>query len=120
MNHSSGRQPKGVDKAGPPYLSDNRVLDQKRHFKPARVIKPDKDPELDQLNLIIDAALSLDPSKRSAFVQRSCGSNKEMKERIFKLIDRCAYPPPPEFLQPSKAIRDVAQSVYKRWIDKDD
>jgi|GEM_PF-6903116 len=120
MNHSSGRQPKGVDKAGPPYLSDNRVLGQQRHFKPAHVIKPDKDPELDQLNLIIDAALALEPSKRSLFVQRSCGSNKEMKERIFKLIDRCAYPPPPEFLQPSTAIRDVAQSVYKRWMDKGD
>lgn len=118
MNHSSGRQPKGGDKADPPNLHNRGNQQRKKHIHPAPHVISSRDSELDQLNLIIDAALTLAPSKRKAFIRRSCGPNEALKERIFKLIDRCTSPPPPDFLTPPESFRQVAHVVYRRYLDE--
>ena len=120
MNHSSGRQPNRGDKAYPSNVNNLANRQRKKHLHPASHAIPVRDPELDQLNLIIDAALMLDPSKRKSFIRRSCGPNEALKERIFKLIDRCTTPPPPEFLTPPESFRQVAHVVYRRYLDEGD
>lgn len=100
----SGRSSK--DRSSVPGKQKQPVL-----FSPSR-----RNPELEKINLIIDAALNLAPSRRKEFVERSCGKDEALQERILELIKRCGCSPPPDFLQPPVEFRRAIEKVYGRSL----
>lgn len=118
MNHTSSSKPQnGLDsllRDTAKRLSSRSEI--QKHATPAPDLQ--KDLELEKVNLIIDTALKLDPAHRKQFVEKSCGANNGLKERVLALIKRCGTSPPPGFLQPPVGLRKVVEKVYDRCAGK--